>query len=201
MRLLLHACCGPCLIEPLECLGNDAESVSVVYSNSNIHPAEEYVRRRDTLFAYVGELGVPVVELAYEPATWLATVGPLLDAGPERCRACYRLRLREAARYAAENGFDTLATTLTVSPYQDPVAIQEAGVAAAAEFGIDWLQRDFRDRYPSATKRSRELKMYRQNYCGCEFSKAEAWADRESRRIERANLRASRAQDSGSPGE
>ena len=86
---------------------------------------------------------------------------------------------------AAEGGFDALATTLSVSPYQDQVAINEEGRAAAARVGVTWLDRDFRDRYRDATVRSRELGMYRQNYCGCVYSQAEAQADREARRAAR----------------
>jgi len=93
-RLLLHACCGPCLIEPLEALAKQADHVAIVYANSNIHPAQEYERRRDTLLAYAGSAGVEVVELEYDPGEWVATVGPLAKSGPLRCRACYALRTR-----------------------------------------------------------------------------------------------------------
>ena len=120
-----------------------------------------------------------MVELEYDPAEWAATVGPLAGAGAARCRACYALRLGHAARYAAENGFDAIATTLTVSPYQDAVAIAEEGERAAALAGVAYLDRDYRDRYPDATRRSREAGMYRQNYCGCHFSQKEAEAERE----------------------
>jgi epoxyqueuosine reductase len=184
-RLLLHACCGPCLIEPLEAISDEADSVTIVFGNSNIHPAEEYERRRDTLREYAGPLGVEVVELEYDPAEWAATVGSLAGAGAARCRACYALRLGHAARYAAENGFDTIATTLTVSPYQDAAAIAEEGARAAARAGIAYLDRDYRDRYPDATRRSREAGMYRQNYCGCVLSQAEAQAERDARKVAR----------------
>lgn len=188
-RLLLHACCGPCLIEPLESLAIEAESVTIVFSNSNIHPAEEYERRRDTLIAWATPLGVDVVELDYEPDEWASTVGPLAGAGVERCRACYALRLGAAARYAAENGFDALATTLTVSPYQDALAIAQEGARAAASTGIAYVDRDFRAHYAEATRRSREAGMYRQNYCGCVFSAEEARRDREERKAARQRQR------------
>jgi predicted adenine nucleotide alpha hydrolase (AANH) superfamily ATPase len=186
MKLLLHACCGPCLIEPLDEFSATADDLTIVYTNSNIHPAEEYERRRDTLRAYADGLGATVVELAYDPAAWAGAVGPLADAGPERCRACYRLRLGEAARYAAENDFDALATTLTISPYQDADAIRDEGLAAAAGAGIEWIDRDFRSVYPEATRRSRELGMYRQNYCGCALSDVEAQEQRAARRASKA---------------
>jgi len=195
MRLLLHACCGPCLIEPLDALSEAADELAIVFTNSNIHPAEEYERRLATLLGYADSQNAVVVELAYDPESWMDTVGPLARAGAERCRACYRLRLGEAARYAADNGYDALATTLTVSPYQSPEAIRAEGRAAAAAVGITWLDRDFRDDYPSATRRSRELEMYRQNYCGCVYSDAEATEQRARRKAERAENKAARQPD------
>lgn len=202
-RLLLHACCGPCLIEPLESLAAEADHVTIVFANSNIHPAEEYERRRDTLSAYADQLGVEVVELEYDPAEWVAIVGPLAEAGAARCRACYALRLGHAAAYAAENGYDALATTLTVSPYQDASAICEVGERAAGNVGVRYVHRDFRDRYPEATRRSRELGMYRQNYCGCVFSDVEAREQRAARkraRHARAELAARDREPGGKTG-
>ncbi|HEY5539908.1 MAG TPA: epoxyqueuosine reductase QueH, partial [Coriobacteriia bacterium] len=179
-RLLLHACCGPCLLEPLDALAAQADSVVIAFANPNIHPAEEYERRRDTLLGYAKDVGVEVVELPYDPGAWREAVAPLADAGAERCRACYRLRLGLAARMAAEGGYYALATTLSVSPYQDQDAINEEGRSAAAAAGIDWLERDFRNLYRDATARSRELGMYRQNYCGCVYSQGEAEAARQA---------------------
>lgn len=182
MKLLLHACCGPCLIEPLDALEAESHAVTVAYGNPNIHPREEYERRRDTLLAYADSHGVEVVELLYDVAAWMVAVGPLAEKGPERCRACFRLRLESAARYASEHGFDAIATTLTVSPYQDGAIIAEEGERAAASAGIAYVHRDFRDRYPAATQRSRDLGMYRQNYCGCLLSDLEALRARAERR-------------------
>jgi epoxyqueuosine reductase len=192
MRLLLHACCGPCLIEPLEEFSALADEFSIVFTNSNIHPVQEYERRRDVLLDYAETVGASVIELAYDPAGWVEAVGPLARSGAERCRACYRLRLGEAARYAAENGYDALATTLSVSPYQDHDAIRLEGEAAARQRGLAWLDRDFRDSYRDATRRSRELGMYRQNYCGCVLSDLEARQERAARRAERSAQRAAR---------
>lgn len=192
MRLLLHACCGPCLIEPLEQFSAVAEELTIVFTNSNIHPAEEYERRKQALRTYADHVGANVVELDYDPAAWLAAVGPLAGSGAERCRACYRLRLGEAARYAAASGHDALATTLTISPYQSPEAIRVEGQAAAEEAGIEWIDRDFRGSYGQATRRSRELGMYRQNYCGCEFSEVEAREAKAARAAEKAAAKAAR---------
>lgn len=193
MRLVLHACCGPCLIEPLDEFTQAADEVVIVFANSNIHPAEEYERRKETLVAYASDLGASVVELPYDPSAWVEAVAPFVRQGAERCAACYRLRLGEAARYAAENGFDAIATTLTISPYQSADAIRREGQAAAASVGIRWLDRDFRESYADAVRRSRELGMYRQNYCGCVLSDVEAREARAARRAERAAAREARS--------
>ncbi|HSK47823.1 MAG TPA: epoxyqueuosine reductase QueH [Coriobacteriia bacterium] len=191
MKLALHACCGPCLIEPLDALAPDAASLVIVYANPNIHPLGEYERRRDTLASYAEAVGVPLVEVPYDPAAWLTEVGRHGSDRAARCRACYRLRLGLVADWAAREGYDALATTLTVSPYQDAGAIDEEGEGAARAVGIDYVHRDFRDRYPAATSRSRELGMYRQNYCGCLLSEIEAREEREARRAARAAKRQS----------
>lgn len=182
MRVLLHACCGPCLLEPLDAL-SVLHEVTVCYANPNITPAEEYARRRDTLSEYADRAGIEWFELPYEPGRWAAAVVGL--DRPERCRACYRLRLGLVAEEAARRGFDAIATTLTVSPYQDIEGINAAGEQACADVGMGYLAADFRERYLDATRRSRELGMYRQNYCGCAPSMAEAEAERAARKAAR----------------
>jgi len=188
VRVMLHACCGPCLLEPFDALSAEHE-VRVAYANPNIHPLSEYERRRDTLLEWAFSQGIEVDELAYEPDEWDRAVAGLETVPGERCRACYRLRLGLVAKHAADAGFDAVATTLTVSPWQDPDGIREAGAAACAEHGIAFLVTDYRDRYGEATRRSRELGMYRQNYCGCRYSDDEASEQRERRRAERAARR------------
>lgn len=181
MKVLLHACCGPCLIEPLDALVAQHE-VAVVYANPNIHPRTEYELRRDTLLAYARDISLPVTELPYDPVRWITSVERFADDPQRRCDACWSLRLSMSAVLAAEQGFDAIATTLTVSPYQDPQGVREAGTRAAGEAGIVYLDHDFRELYPRATIRSRAAGMYRQNYCGCLFSKTEAEAQRLARR-------------------
>jgi hypothetical protein len=193
MKLMLHACCGPCLLEPYDALAGEGHDLRVSYANPNIHPRAEYERRRDTLLGYAKERGIDVDELAYDTDAWEAAVAGLDRGSGERCRACFRVRLGAVARHAAELGYDAVATTLTVSPYQDPDAIREAGQQVCAEAGVGFLVTDFRDRYPEATRRSRELGMYRQNYCGCRYSEAEAAEEREARKAARRQQRQDRA--------
>ncbi len=175
MRVLLHACCGPCLLEPFDALVRDHD-VEIAFANPNIHPAKEYERRRDTLRGYAAAAGIPVREIAYDPASWAEAVAGVEEDPASRCRRCFALRLRMTAESAAVEGFDAIATTLTVSPYQDLEAIRDAGEAVARDAELVYVHHDFTARYPEATRRSREIGMYRQNYCGCVYSYAEARA-------------------------
>lgn len=196
MRVLLHACCGPCLLEPYDALAAEHE-VTVCYANPNIHPVGEYRLRRDTLLDYARPRGIAIIEEAYEPAEWLRAVAGVEDDPAQRCRRCFALRLGMTARRAAALGMDAVATTLTVSPYQDPVAIREAGERVCAQAGVRYLHTDFRERYREATARSRELGMYRQKHCGCLLSELEAEQQRAARKAARkaARLAAREAPD------
>lgn len=192
-KILLHACCGPCSLEPVRLLQEEGYELTIAYANSNIHPESEYLHRRDTLRTWAEEAGIPVIEGVYDPDAWKEAIGPADSWGPdhrERCRACYRLRLWEVARYAAEHGYDAISSTLTVSPYQFTDVIEDELHRAATAFGLKVVFRDFTPYYPEATRRSRELGMYRQNYCGCAFSDAEAAAEREERKQQRAQAKA-----------
>ena len=177
MKLLLHACCGPCSLEPTRILRAAGHDLAIYYANSNIAPADEHVRRLATLRTWADGEGLPVIEGLYA-----------------RCRACYRLRLSETARTAADLGFDGVGTTLSVSPYQFTEIIGEELERAAAGAGVRAVFEDFRPFYDEAVRRSRALGMYRQNYCGCRFSEAEAEAERKARKAARAAERAARTE-------
>ena len=195
MRLLLHACCGPCSLEPLRLLLEEGHDITIAYMNSNIHPREEYEHRHDTLMEFAREQGIPVVEGVYNPKAWANTAGQYASdpkMRPWRCRACYRQRLDEACDYALANCFDGVATTLTVSPYQYTDVIREELEAACALRRLVPVFRDYTEQYPEATRRSKALGMYRQNYCGCTISKKEAEQEREERRAERAAAKAAK---------
>lgn len=299
MKLLLHACCGPCSLEPTRLLKAAGHDITIYYANSNIHPAEEYEHRLATLRAWAADAGFEVLEGPYDPATWEASAGRIGDAAiaeieqarakagvegecevepgspddtasnrcktvtdtekeafadtsaptamaitadgcadevaPDsrsmsvndtnseeaslanaplsasstsgtapraavlsvdparreaRCRACYRLRLEETARVAAERGFEGIGTTLSVSPYQYTQVIREEVERAAAQAGVASVFEDFRPYYDEATRESRELGMYRQNFCGCRISNLEAAAERAERKEQRAAAKA-----------
>jgi predicted adenine nucleotide alpha hydrolase (AANH) superfamily ATPase len=183
VRVLLHACCGPCLLEPFDAL--EEHEVDVLFANPNIAPAEEYARRRDTLKEHAEAHGIAWSETPYEPSLWGEAVAGVEQGPGERCARCFLLRMRITASAAAASGYDAFATTLTVSPYQDQDAVRAAALSAAEDAGVDYFELDVTARYQEATRRSRELGMYRQRYCGCEPSISEAEETRRRRREER----------------
>ena len=147
-RLLLHACCGPCSSAVLERLCRYFD-ITVLYYNPNTWPAEEYHRRGEELERFVAAahpLGVTVVEDRYDPQEFYSAVAGL-ENEPERgsrCTVCYRLRMRRAAQYAAEHGFDWFTTTLSISPHKDAKRINAIGQELEQEFGVKHLPSDFK---------------------------------------------------------
>lgn len=177
-RLLLHACCGPCSSAVLEKLCAHFE-ITVLYYNPNTWPEAEYRRRGEELARFVADahpLGVTVVEDHYDPQEFYTAIAGL-EAEPERggrCTVCYRLRMRRAAQYAAQHGFDWFTSTLSISPHKDAARINAIGQELEAEFGVRHLPSDFKKQngYLRSLQLSEEYGLYRQDYCGCEFSAA-----------------------------
>ena len=177
-RLLLHSCCAPCSSYVLEYLSRYF-SVTVFYYNPNITEAEEYRRRADEQMRLIREMPaaqpVAFLEGGYEPDKYFAAVRGRENApeGGERCRVCFDLRLSKTAYEAAARGFDYFTTTLTISPLKDAALINETGRAAAEKYHVAWLPCDFKkkDGYKRSIELSAQYGLYRQNYCGCVFSK------------------------------
>lgn len=189
--LLLHACCGPCSLEPVRLLREEGFEPTILWTNPNIQPLPEHARRLGTLMAWASDVAhVDVIVAGDDRAAWERACAPAGFDRERRCRACYALRLEEACRIARERGFGHVSTTLAVSPYQLFDACGEILRAAAARHGLTPVWRDFRPFYPEATRESRELGMYRQNYCGCRFSAAEAAIERHQARDARKAARA-----------
>ncbi len=185
-RMLLHACCGPCSLEPTRMFAEEGIDFTLDYYNPNIYPPQEYEHRLSTLKEYVAEpRSIDLVEDAYDPDNWEHEVAIFGTDREKRCRACYRLRFEHVACEAERRGFDAISTTLTISPYQFTDIILEELDAAARRHDLQTVGRDFREHYAQATRISREKGMYRQNYCGCRFSIAEAKAEREAARAQR----------------
>lgn len=189
--LALHACCGPCSLEPLRLLREQGYSPTILWANPNIQPVAEHELRLRTLLTWAREVAhVDVVIAGDDRDRWERMAAPHGFDRRMRCRACYALRLDEACRVAAERGFKYVSTTLAVSPYQLFEDCGELLCAFASKYGLEPVWQDFRPLYPEATRESRELGMYRQNYCGCRFSAAEAAIERHEARDERKRRKA-----------
>ena len=189
--LMLHACCGPCSLEPLRLLRDEGFEPTICWTNPNIQPLAEHDLRLRTLQDWAREVAhVPVVVAGDDRERWERAVAPFGFERESRCRACYALRLEEACRCAVENGFTHISTTLAVSPYQLFETCNDVLVKLSAARGLTPVVRDFRPRYPEATRIARELKMYRQCYCGCRFSAAEAAMERHEARDARKAAKA-----------
>ncbi len=179
-RLLLHVCCAPCSSAVLERL--DAQfDLTLFYFNPNITPEEEYRHRLAELERFLpasGRDGVPVEAPTYEPELFLKSVRGYeeLPEGGERCRICYEMRLRRTAEAARDGGFDWFTTTLSVSPYKHADWLNEIGTALGEEFGVPYLVSDFKKKggYQRSIELSKEYGLYRQNYCGCVFSRSQS---------------------------
>ncbi|MGN0071348.1 MAG: epoxyqueuosine reductase QueH [Atopobiaceae bacterium] len=193
--LLLHACCGPCSLEPVKYLREEGFEPTICWTNPNIQPIEEHDKRLKTLLAWADEVAhVPVIVAEDRRDLWEAKVAPAGLAREARCRACYRVRLEESCRVAKEEGFHYISTTLVVSPYQLFDACHEVLSKLAPKYGLEEVWRDFRPHYPESVTDSRALGMYRQNYCGCRFSAAEAAIERhEARDMRKAEHKANQA--------
>ncbi len=182
-RLLLHSCCAPCSSYVLEYLSAHFD-ITVFYYNPNISPAEEFTRRAEEQQRLIAAMPLPrQVQFlcgAYEPERFAAISRGMehLPEGSERCFACYRLRLEEAAKAAKELGFDYFTTTLSISPLKNAQKLNEIGGKISAAYGVTYLYSDFKKRegYKRSCQLSAEYKLYRQDYCGCTFSKRDALA-------------------------
>lgn len=177
-RLLLQSCCGPCSSYVLEYLTRYF-SVTVLFYNPNIQPEPEYKKRLENQIKLINSLPVknPVSLLGcgYDGDAFTNAVRGL-ESEPEggaRCAVCFRLRLEETARLAQEGNFDFFCTTLSVSPHKDAQLINRLGCEISEKYGVPWLPCDFKKKggYLRSIELSRQYELYRQNYCGCLYSK------------------------------
>ena len=176
--LLLHACCAPCSSYVLEYLSPYFE-ITLFFYNPNISPEEEHRVREEELRRLVLAMGlseqVKILTGDYRPDLFeaIAKDREALPEGGARCRDCYRLRLSESARVAAEGGFDYFTTTLSISPYKNADWLYEVGCEEGERHGVRYLPSDFKKKngYRRSCERSAEYGLYRQNYCGCIYSK------------------------------
>ena len=176
-RLLLHVCCAPCSSYVLTYLC-DYFDITILYYNPNISPIEEYEKRLNEAKRLIRELNkdnIHIMECEYENEEFENIAKGLEDApeGGIRCRKCYKLRIEKAAKYAKENNFDYFTTTLTISPLKNSQVLNQIGRELEEKYNIKYLYSDFKKKegYKTSIILSKKYNLYRQNYCGCIYSK------------------------------
>jgi predicted adenine nucleotide alpha hydrolase (AANH) superfamily ATPase len=172
MKVLLHTCCAPCLIYPLERLKEKGYVVSGLFYNPNIHPFAEYNNRKQAVEGYAKELELEVLYPEYRPQEYFQAVNKK-EANPGRCEICWTLRLKETARQAKEKGFGAFTTTLLVSPYQDQELLKKIGNDIAKDSGVEFYYEDFRPGFRRAHDQAKAKGIYCQKYCGCIYGEIE----------------------------
>lgn len=178
--LLLHSCCAPCSSYTLEYLSRYF-SITVFYFNPNISPKAEFDKRfaeqKRLIETLPSENKISLIcgDYNYDEFLNIARGYESVPEGGERCFRCYRMRLEKTAELAKQNGFDYFCTTLSISPLKNSQKINEIGFDVAEKYGVKWLPSDFKKRegYKRSIELSREYDLYRQNFCGCVFSKSQ----------------------------
>jgi predicted adenine nucleotide alpha hydrolase (AANH) superfamily ATPase len=199
--LLLHVCCGPCSTVPTKLLAAQGAPFAAFFENSNINSAQEFNRRLETFPSFAASQHIPLIQAPYQPQLWEAAIKPhagifpLIKGDPlyndklrrkqARCRSCYAMRFTQLAAQAATLGYGRISTTLSISPYQHTNIIAQELKAAAGHYGVVDAFVDYRFGYQESVASSRELSMYRQNYCGCRFSLEEAQLERNAHKAQR----------------
>jgi len=176
--LLLHACCGPCSSYVLEYLNNYFD-ITILYYNPNIYPDAEYYRRRDELKKFLIEFklvnSIKLIEDDYLPNEYYTAIKGQEELGEKssRCYSCYELRLERTVKYAKEHNYDYFTTTLSISPYKISDWINKIGGDLENKYNVKYLYADFKKKngYKRSLELSAEYGLYRQEYCGCKYSK------------------------------
>lgn len=193
-RILLHVCCGPCSLMPIVHLREEGWEPTAFFFNPNIHPADEWKKRRDAMRSVADKLEVPLLEEGnpVNPGRWVrALEGNVRQK--ERCRFCYRPRMERTAALARELGFDSFTSSLLYSRYQQHETIADEAARAAETQGSVFLYRDFRPWWWDGINMSRELGIYRQKWCGCILSMKEALEEQKKAAAQKAAEKAERA--------
>lgn len=171
MKMLLHICCAPCSIYPVRVLREAHHNVMGFFYGSNIHPYSECLKRQQTLSDYAEKIDLKlIISEDYDLELFLQNV---VFREKERCLFCYRERLRSTALLAKRGKFDAYSTTLLYSKYQKHDQIRSIGMSVGKEVGVPFFYQDFRTGWKEGIDTSKQMKMYRQSYCGCIYSEKE----------------------------
>lgn len=176
-KVLLHICCGPCATYPVPQLREQGHDLMGYYYNPNTHPYSEYIKRQEAVEQYAAKSGLKVIyDDSYNPVEYFQNIS---YRESRRCFICYRMRLEQSAHIARKGKFDFFTSTLLVSKHQNHNLIKELGEAIGEKYGVPFLYQDFREGYKESGVISREMGLYRQQYCGCLYSEFERYAPRE----------------------
>lgn len=176
-RLLIHACCAPCLVavydDTIKNMTNmGIDEFDVIWHNTNIHPKIEYEKRKETFISYVNSMGkTPIMIDEYNMNKFISDVVNLDKTKYKmRCEYCYVSRLEKVFEYAKENGYTHVTTTLLISPFQKHDVIRKVCESLAKKYDVIFLYKDYRPLFEEGQKKAKELGIYRQKYCGCVYS-------------------------------
>lgn len=172
MTLLLHICCAPCAIFPIEALRKERNDIAGFFYNPNIHPYSEYLKRKAEVEKYALSAGLKTTYPDYDIKEYFRRVS-FNEEPDKRCVICWSLRAQKTAQAARDNGFDAFTTTLLGSPYQNQEAVRKVCEEAADKAGVKFHYEDFRIGFRQAHRKAHESGIYCQNYCGCIFSEKE----------------------------
>jgi len=172
--ILIHACCAPDAAAVIERLSEEYK-ILICFYNPNIHPQEEYTLRLDEMARIAENMGVEVVDCEYDEKNWFELIRGL-ETEPEkgrRCELCFEMRLEKTAEIAREKEIDLFTTVLTVSPHKNAQKINQIGSKLGKEYGVQFLEADFKkkDGFKRSIELSKQFGLYRQDYCGCLFSR------------------------------
>jgi len=180
MKVLVHVCCGPCAGGVVERLINEGNKIDLFFYNPNIYPKDEYAKRLDSARILAEYFKLDLIEpfdisdWNHEHRLWKHKIEGLesLPEGRARCFVCYAIRLRKTAEYAKINDYDAITSTLIMGPMKDYNKIVKIGKTIASEYDLKYISDNFRKKGGQirSIELSKQLKLYRQNYCGCEFS-------------------------------
>jgi len=173
VKVLLHICCAPCCIVPVETLKSEGMDVMGFFYRHNIHPYTECLRRQETLQRYADQINLKIIcQEGYDLEVFIQNV---VYRETDRCTYCYHDRLRTTALLAKRGKFDYFTSTLLYSKFQKHDTIRSIGESVGRSIGIPFLYKDFRSGWKEGIKTSKDLKMYRQQYCGCIYSEKERY--------------------------
>ena len=185
--MLLHVCCAHCAAYPVQYWPQQGYEVTAFFYNPNIHPFNEYCHRRDAVKKLAEAKKFPLnVPDTYDFTEYFRDIA---SDTANRCRYCFKLRLSKTAAYAKQNGFNGFSTTLLISRHQDHELIKKTGDGIAAETGVPFLYADLRKRFSDSRVISKPLHLYVQQYCGCVYSKWEAFLKNLKNQTQDSNLR------------